>query len=168
MTDAEIVALAWLYYKAGRASAAEADGIPTRDEVIASRLILAIRIGQCERQKPKLSGWDYVATHVKRVARPLLLERVVDDLAMLLGGDRRRAAELADGAFMKGWRKRHLDQVGWIKRAVTEEERYSVKLLTTEPTSLDDCGVRKARQRAVKWFKKQGRVVYCPGVTKRR
>jgi hypothetical protein len=54
MTDAEIVALAWLYYKAGRASAAEADGIPTRDEVIASRLILAIRIGQCERQKPKL------------------------------------------------------------------------------------------------------------------
>ena len=32
MTDSEIIALAWRYYKAGRASTAEADGIPTRDE----------------------------------------------------------------------------------------------------------------------------------------
>jgi hypothetical protein len=52
MTDSEIIALALRYYKAGRASTAEADGIPTRDEVIASRLVLAIRAGCVARVRP--------------------------------------------------------------------------------------------------------------------
>jgi hypothetical protein len=153
MTDAEIVALAWRYYKDGRANTAEADGIPTRDEVIASRLVLAIRIGKVERQKPKPSGCDYVATHAKRVARPLVLKIAVANV------DHARAAELVDEAFMEGWRKRHLDEVGWTEPVPTEEERHFLALLATAPTSLDDGGVRKRRQRAVEWFRKHGRSI---------
>jgi len=153
MTDAEIVALAWRYYKDGRANTEEADGIPTGDEVIASRLVLAIRIGQVERQKPKPSGCDYVATHAKRVARPLVLKIAVANV------DHARAAELVDEAFMKGWRKRHLDEVGWTKPVPTEEERHLLALLATAPTSLDYGGVRKRIQRAIDWFRKQGRVI---------
>jgi hypothetical protein len=153
MTDAEIIALAWRYYKDGRARTAEADGIPTRDEVIASRLVLAIRIGQVERRKPKPSGCDYVATHAKRVARPLVLKIAVANV------DHARAAELVDEAFMEGWRKRHLDEVGWTKPVPTEEERHLLALLATAPTSLDDGGVRKRIQRAIDWFRKQGRVI---------
>jgi len=155
MTDAEIIALAWRYYKAGRANTAEADGIPTRDEMMASRLVLAIRIGQVERRNPKPSGCDYVATHARRVARPLILKIAVDNV----GGYRARTAELVDAAFMEGWRKRHLDEVSWTKPAVTEEERHLSTLLNTERTSTDCGGVRKARQRAVRWFEKQGRAI---------
>jgi hypothetical protein len=103
MTDTEIIELAWRYYKAGRARTAEVDGIPTRDEWIASRLVLAIRIGQVEQHKPKPSGCDYVATHAKRVARPLFLKMAVDSVAGSTH-DYSRATDLVDAAFVEGWR----------------------------------------------------------------
>ncbi|TWB89296.1 hypothetical protein FBZ93_11611 [Bradyrhizobium macuxiense] len=58
---------------------------------------------------------------------------------------------------MEGWRKRHVDEVGWTTLQVMEEERHFTTLLNSKPTSVDDGGTRKRRQRAVEWFRKQGR-----------
>lgn len=154
MTDTEIIALAWRYYNAGRASTAKSDGVPTRDEAIARFLVLAIRIGQVARQS-NTTGTG----RAKTVERPPLLTVVVDNVVGLTG-DRGKAAELVDSAFVKGYRKRYTNVLGWTKPPQpSAEERHSWTLLTTEPTSYDDGGVRKARQRATEWFRKQGRVI---------
>ena len=126
MTDAEIVALAERYYKAGQASTADADGIPTRDEVIAARLVLPIRAGCVARVRDvpdpytgKMVRREVTGTgRVKTVARPVFLGRTVDEIARLLDGDRERADRLVDAAFEKGFRKRHLDD--WTKPRPTE------------------------------------------------
>ena len=91
--------------------------------------------------------------------RPIGLDLVIDGVAPLLGGDRRRAAERVERRFAKGFKRRHVRTAGWTVPVQTEEERHIMTLLTTEPTSVDDGGVRKARQRAVKWLEKQGRVI---------
>jgi len=179
MTEAEIVALAWLYCKAGRASTAEADGVPTRDEVIASRLVLAIRIAELTRNgRPtgtgrlktvaRPIGKGQAISREERPAlflmidnevRPIGLDLLVDGVASLLGGDRGRAGELVERAFAKGFKRRYVCTSGWTQQVLAEEERHFMTLHTTEPTSVDDRGVRKARQRAVEWYKKQGRVI---------
>ena len=177
MTDAEIVALAWHYYKSGRASTTEADGIPTRDEVIASRLVLAIRLGELTRDgKPtgtgrlktvaRPIGKGQAITSKERPAlflyidhevRPIGLDLVIDGVvALLLDG--RRAGDLVERAFSNGFKRRHVRTVGWTEPVLTDEERHTRTLLSTEPTSVDG-GVRKARQRAVKWFEQQGRAI---------
>jgi hypothetical protein len=159
MTDEEIIALAERYYKDGRASTA----VPTRDEVVAMRLVLPIRAGCVARVR--VVPDPYTGKMVRReptgtgrantVARPIFLK--VDEIADLLEGDRERAARLTDAAFERGFRKRHLDD--WINPRPTEEQRHLWTLLTTEPTSVDVGGVRKRRQRAIAWFRKAGRVV---------
>jgi hypothetical protein len=164
MTDSEIIALAWRYYKAGRASTAEADGIPTRDESIANHLVLAIRAGCVARERVvrdlhtrEMVRREATGTgRARTVARPVFLRSAVGSIAASIG-DCERAAELVDAAFVRGFRERYLDD--WTRPAPTEEERHLWALLSTEPTSVDDGGVRKRRQRAVKWFEKQGRVV---------
>jgi hypothetical protein len=179
MTDEEMIKLAWRYYKAERASTGEADGIPTRDEVIASRLVLAIRIGELTRNgRPTGTGRlktvarpigkgqaisreerPALSLMIDNEVRPIGLDFVIDGMESLLDGDCRRAAELVERAFANGFKRRYVRTAGWTEPVLTEEERHSMTLLTTEPTSVDDRGVRKARQRAVHWFRKRGRVI---------
>lgn len=129
MTDEELIALAWLYYKAGRASTAGADGIPTHDEWIARFLVLAIRIGQVARQEElakKQKGAEasrlkslprsrMQAVAVRKDGSLVFLDQyrvAVDNVAGLVG-DSVEAERLVEAAFAKGWNSRHLCALSW-------------------------------------------------------
>jgi hypothetical protein len=149
------------------------------DDAVTKRLELAERIGELTRngtptgtgrlktvarpigkgQKVDSAEQPAVSLMIDDAVRPIGLDFVIDDVATLLGGDRGRAGELVEQAFAKGFKRRYVRTAGWTKPAPTEEERHVWALLSTEPTSVDDDGVRKRRQRAVEWFEKQGRVV---------
>jgi hypothetical protein len=145
------------------------------DDALRVRLELAERIGELTRNgRPTGTGRlktvarpigkgqaisseerPAMSLMIDNEVRPIGLDFVIDGVASLLDGDCRRAAELVERAFANGFDR----TAGWTEPLLTEEERHSMTLLTTEPTSVDDRGVRKARQRAVKWFQKRGRVI---------
>jgi hypothetical protein len=149
------------------------------DNAVEKRLELAERIGELTRngtatgtgrlktvarpigkgQKVNSAEQPTLFLMIDDSVRPIGLDFVIDEVALLLGGDRRRAVERVERRFAKGFKRRHVRTAGWTVPVPTEEERHIMTLLTTKLTSVDDGGVRKARQRAVKWFEKQGRVI---------
>jgi hypothetical protein len=139
--DATILALAMRYYRAGRATTAEPDGIPTRDEVTAARLVLAIHCGNVARVN---AAGKYRA---KSAPRPEFMR------ISLSGED----PALVDAAFNLGFKMRRLVKVGWdkepdaLRRALAE---------VTGPYDPKDDNARVRRHRAreeIAWAKAGGR-----------
>jgi hypothetical protein len=137
--NATILAFAMHYYRAGRATTAEPDGIPTGDESIAARLVLAIRCGNVARAVGKYRANSAPQPEFMRIT--------------LIGED----PALVDAAFNLGFKMRRLVKVGWdkepdaVRRALAE---------VTGPYDPKDDNARVRRHRAfekIAWAKAGGR-----------